>query len=114
VGDDSHLIRQKVLGEDGSVRRGRCYDEAARSVLAKVRGDVFARFHAVAAKVAVEPGIHSVAFWDRCFALPQLLYRWQRQSGIFWIQPLILTCVLCVDLRIDSACFPKRLTSRSP
>jgi hypothetical protein len=27
-----------------------CHSEAARSVLAKVRGDVFARFHAVAAK----------------------------------------------------------------
>jgi hypothetical protein len=29
---------------------GRCHGEAARSVLAKVRGDIFARFHAVAAK----------------------------------------------------------------
>jgi hypothetical protein len=29
---------------------GRCHGEAARSVLAKVRSDVFARFHAVAAK----------------------------------------------------------------
>jgi hypothetical protein len=45
VGDDS----QKLLGEDGSAT-GRCHGEAARSVLAKVRGDVFARFHAVAAK----------------------------------------------------------------
>jgi hypothetical protein len=27
-----------------------CHGEAARSLLAKVRGDVFARFHAVAAK----------------------------------------------------------------
>jgi hypothetical protein len=35
--------------------------------------------------VAVEPGIHSLAFWERCFALPQLLYRWRQQSGIFWI-----------------------------
>jgi hypothetical protein len=23
----------------------------------------------------------------RCFALPQLLYRWRHQSGIFWIPP---------------------------
>jgi hypothetical protein len=37
--------------------------------------------------VAVEPGIHSLACWDRCLALPQLLYRWRNQSGIFWIQP---------------------------
>jgi hypothetical protein len=31
----------------------RCHGESARSVFAKVVGDVFARFHAVAAKVAV-------------------------------------------------------------
>jgi hypothetical protein len=42
---------QKLLGEDGSVRRGRCHGEAARSVLAKVRGDFFSSFHAVAAKL---------------------------------------------------------------
>jgi hypothetical protein len=30
---------------------GRCNGEAAKSVLARVRGDVFARFHAVAAKL---------------------------------------------------------------
>jgi hypothetical protein len=29
---------------------GRCHGEAARSVFVIVRGDVFARFHAVAAK----------------------------------------------------------------
>jgi hypothetical protein len=26
--------------------------------------------------VSVEPEIHSLACWDRCFTLPQLLYRW--------------------------------------
>jgi hypothetical protein len=25
----------------------------------------------------------------RCFALPQLLYRWRHQSGVFWIHPRI-------------------------
>jgi hypothetical protein len=51
VGDDSNLVfRPKQLGEGGSVRRGRFHGEAARPVLAKVRGDVFARFQAVAAK----------------------------------------------------------------
>jgi hypothetical protein len=51
VGDYSYFIfRQKLLGEEGSVRMGRCHGEAAKSVLAKFRGDVFARFHAVAAK----------------------------------------------------------------
>jgi hypothetical protein len=65
---------------------GRCHGEADRSVLAKVRGEVFARFHAV----AVEPVIHSLACCDRCFALPQLLWHLRRhQSGIFWIPPRI-------------------------
>jgi hypothetical protein len=68
---------------------GRCLGERARYVLAKVRGDVFVRFHAVVAKVAVEPGIHSLVCWYRCFALSQLLYRWRHQSGIFWIPPRI-------------------------
>jgi hypothetical protein len=58
-------------------------------VLAKVRGDVFARFHAVASKVTVKPGIHTLASWDRCFALPQVLYRWLHQFRIFRIPPLI-------------------------
>jgi hypothetical protein len=26
--------------------------------------------------------------WDQCFALPQLLYTWRQQSGIFWLTPL--------------------------
>ena len=43
----------------------RCRDEAARSVLAKVGDDVFALFHAVSANFAVEPGIHSLASWDK-------------------------------------------------
>jgi hypothetical protein len=37
--------------------------------------------------VPVEPGIHSLACWCKLFALPQLLYRWRHQSGIFWITP---------------------------
>jgi hypothetical protein len=40
-------------------------------------------------KVAVESGIHSLACWDRCFALPHLLHTWRYQSGIFWILPRI-------------------------
>jgi len=31
----------------------------------------------------------------RCFALPQLLYRWQHQSGRFWIPPCILLRSIC-------------------
>jgi hypothetical protein len=50
VGNDSHFVlRQKLLCEDGR-ETGRSHGEAARSVLAKFRGDFFARFHAVAVK----------------------------------------------------------------
>ena len=40
---------------------GHCHDEAARSLLAKVLGDILARFH------AVEPRIQSLACWDKFF-----------------------------------------------
>jgi hypothetical protein len=86
VKDDRHFVlRQKQLGEDGSVRLGVVM--VKQPVLAEVRGDVFARSDAVATKVAEEPGIQSLACWDRCFALPQLLYRWHHQSRIFRIPP---------------------------
>jgi hypothetical protein len=50
VGDDSHFVfRQKLLGEEKCETR-HCQGKAARFVFAKVRGDVFARFHTVAAK----------------------------------------------------------------
>jgi hypothetical protein len=52
-------------------------------------------------KVAVGPGIHSLACWDRCFALPQLLYWWQHQSGIYWI-PLV--CCLSHILALQKSC----------
>jgi hypothetical protein len=86
VGDDSHFVfRQKLLSEDVSVRRGVFMVKQPDLFSPKSRGDVFARFHVVAAKVAVEPGIHSLACWDKFFVLPQLLYRWRHQFGIFWI-----------------------------
>jgi hypothetical protein len=85
------LLRQKPLGEGVKCETGRCHGEAARYVLAKVRGDVFARFHAVAAKVVLEPVTDILACWDRCFAVPQLLYRWRHQYSIFWI-PLRTCC----------------------
>jgi hypothetical protein len=86
VGDDSHFVfRQKMLGEDGSVRRG--------VVMVKQPGLFSPKFGAKSSHVftqslqncTVEPEIHSLACWDRCFALPQLLCRWRHQSGIFWI-----------------------------
>jgi hypothetical protein len=96
VGDDSHLVFiQKLLGEDGSVRRG--------AVMVKQPGVFSPTFGATSShvftqspqNVAVELGIHSLAFWDRCFALPQLLYRWRHQSGIFWIPPRMLYFPVC-------------------
>jgi hypothetical protein len=83
------FFRQKLLGEDGSVRRG--------VVMVKQPGLFSPKFGATSSHVftqspqnfAVEPGIHSLACWDKFFVLPQLLYRWQQQSGIFWIPPRI-------------------------
>jgi hypothetical protein len=88
VGDDSRLVfRRKLLGNDGSVRRG--------VVMMKQPGLFSPKFGATSSyvsmqslqNVAVEPGIHSLARWDKYFALPQLLYRWRHQYGIFWIPP---------------------------
>jgi hypothetical protein len=55
----------------------RCHGEATRSVLAKVRGDVFAPFHSVAAKRRSWTRNSHFGCWDWCFALPQLLYWWR-------------------------------------
>jgi hypothetical protein len=61
VGDDSHFVfRQKLLGEDGSVRRG--------VVLVKQPGLLSSKFGATSSHVStqspqnftVEPGIHSL------------------------------------------------------
>jgi hypothetical protein len=93
VGDDSHFVsRQKLLGGDGSVRRA--------VVMVKQSGLFPPKFGATSShvftqspqNVAVEPGIHSLACWHRCFALPQLLYRWRHQSGIFLIAPRNCPC----------------------
>jgi len=43
-------LSPETAGWGRKCRPGRCHGEAARPVLAKVWGDVFARFHAVAAK----------------------------------------------------------------
>jgi hypothetical protein len=69
-GDDSHSVfRQKLLGEDGSVRRG--------VVMVKLPGLFSPKFGATSLHVftqspqnlAVEPGIHSLVGWERYFAL---------------------------------------------
>jgi hypothetical protein len=91
VGNDSHFVfLQKLLGKDGSVRRG--------VVMVKQPGLFSPKFGATSSHVftqspqnlAVEPGIHSLVCWDKFFVLPQLLYRWRHQSGIFWIPPRML------------------------
>jgi hypothetical protein len=93
VGDDRHyVLRQKLLGEDGSVRRG--------VVMATQPGLFSPKFGATSSHVftqlpqnfAVEPGIHILACWDKFFVQPQLLYRWRHQSGILWIPPRTSGC----------------------
>jgi hypothetical protein len=64
---------------------GCCRGEAIRSVLAKVRSDVLAGFHAVAAKRRSRTRNLQFGLLRTVFALPQLLCRWRHQSGIFWI-----------------------------
>jgi peroxiredoxin len=76
VGDDRHLVfRQKLLGEEERVKQG--------VVMVKQPGLFSPTFGAMSLHVftqspqnfIVEPGIHSLACLDRCFALPHLLYR---------------------------------------
>jgi hypothetical protein len=100
-------ISPETAGLGQKCETGRCDGEAARSVLAKVRGDVYTRFTRSPQNVAVEPGIHSLACWHKFLVLPQLLYtcRWRHQSGIFWIPPRLgLLCShrdwLCWNLQL--------------
>jgi len=68
VGDDSHFVfHQKLLSEDGSVRQG--------VVMVKQPGLFSLKFGVMSShvftqslqNVAVEPGIHSLACWDKFF-----------------------------------------------
>jgi hypothetical protein len=43
-------VSPETAGRRRKCETGRCHGEAARSVFAKFRGDVFARFHAVVVK----------------------------------------------------------------
>jgi hypothetical protein len=43
-------VSPETAGWKGKCETGSCHSEAARSVLPKARGNVFARFHAVAVK----------------------------------------------------------------
>jgi len=68
VGDDSNFVSlQKLLGEDGRLRRG--------VVMVKQSGLFSPKFGATSSHVftqspqnfTVEPGIHSLACWDKFF-----------------------------------------------
>jgi hypothetical protein len=64
-GDDSHfLFRHKVLGEDGSVRRGVVMVQQPGLLSPKLRAASSQVFTQSLQNVAVEPGIHSLACWD--------------------------------------------------
>ena len=95
------VLYQKLVGEDGSVRQG---------VVMVKQPDLFSpQLGAMSSHVftqppqnsAVEPRIHSLACWDKFFVLPQLPYRWQHQSGIFWIAPRKLPCLHAELLQDD-------------
>jgi hypothetical protein len=89
--NDSHFVsRQKLLGEDGSVRRGVVMVKQSNLFRPNFGATCLHVFTQSPQKVALEPGIRSLTRWDRCFALLQLLYRWRHQSGIFWISPRTL------------------------
>jgi hypothetical protein len=112
VGVDRQFeFRQKLLGEDRSVRRG--------VVMVKQSGLFSPNFGATSSHVftklpqnfTAEPRICSLACWDKFTVLPQLLYRWWHQSRIFWILPHISQCLLCVvssfvTWPMDGACLP--------
>jgi hypothetical protein len=73
VGVDNHVVfRQKLKGEDGSVRRGvvMVNQPGHSKVLAKFGATSSHVFMQSQKNVSVEPGIHSLARWDPCFALP--------------------------------------------
>jgi hypothetical protein len=81
------LFRQKLLGEVENVRRDVVMVEQPGVFSPKFGATSSHVFTQSTQNVAVEPGIHSLSCWDRCFALTQLLYKWRHHSGIFWIPP---------------------------
>jgi hypothetical protein len=113
-------VLPETAGRGQKCETGHCHSEATRSVLAKVQGDIFACFHAVAAKVTVEPRIHSLAFWYKFFVLPQLLYKWRHHSRIFWIPPHVCLVLqknnengLIQGVTLDHFCYYKILSMGS-
>jgi hypothetical protein len=56
---DSEKFRTISMEKQGGMALG--FRKTATDVIKPDRGDVFARFHTVTAKVAIEPVIHSLA-----------------------------------------------------
>jgi len=68
MGDDSNIVfRQKPMGEDGSVRRGFFMVKQAGVFSPKFMSTSSHVFTQSPQNFAVEPGIHSLACWDKFF-----------------------------------------------
>jgi len=88
VGDNSNFVfRQKLVGEDGSVRRDVVMVKQPGLFSPKL-GTMSLHFFTQSpqnfARWLAKHGSPTI-YW--CFALPQLLYRWRHQSWKFWINP---------------------------
>ena len=67
MGDNSNFVfHQKLVGEDGSVRRGTVMVKQPGLFSPKL-GVVFAVYMQSPQNFTVEPGIHSLACWDKFF-----------------------------------------------
>ena len=68
MGNDSHFVFcQKLLGEDGSVRRGVVMVKQPGLFLPKFGARPLHVFMQSPQNFAVEPRIHSLACWDKFF-----------------------------------------------
>ena len=66
-GKSNFVFRQKLVGEDGSVRRGVVMVKQPGLFSSKL-GVMSSHFFTQSPQnVLVEPGIHSSACWDKCF-----------------------------------------------
>ena len=94
MGDNSNFVfRQKLVGEDGSVRR--CVFVVKHPGLFSPKlGTISSHFVTQSPQnIAIEPGIHSLAFWDKFFTHNSLDVRESDDnaleiafhlSGLFW------------------------------
>jgi hypothetical protein len=81
----SFCVSPETAGSGRGVRRGVVMVRHPGLFLPKFGATSWHVFTQSLQIVAVEPRIHLLACWERCFALPQPLYKWRHQSGIFWI-----------------------------